>query len=110
LSLSSRIQKEALALEANLIKQHQPYFNVLLKDDKKYPRVCHLVRGVSRIHHRNRRLGKEKDKYYGPTDSRLLDIGVIQADLRTAATASTLFKDRACLNYDLGRCPVFVSS
>ena len=33
-------ESEALTLESNLIKSHQPYFNVLLKDDKKYPYVC----------------------------------------------------------------------
>jgi excinuclease ABC subunit C len=34
-------EEEALALESNLIKHHQPHFNVLLKDDKKYPYVLH---------------------------------------------------------------------
>jgi hypothetical protein len=34
-------EAEALALESNLIKQNQPHFNVLLKDDKKYPVVHH---------------------------------------------------------------------
>lgn len=61
-------ETEALALEANLIKQHQPYFNVLLKDDKKYPYVCITwTEDYPRIFiTRKRQLGKEKDKFYGP--------------------------------------------
>ena len=33
-------ESEALTLESNLIKENQPYFNILLKDDKKYPFIC----------------------------------------------------------------------
>ena len=103
-------EAEALALEANLIKQHQPYFNVLLKDDKKYPYVCITWSDdYPRIFiTRNRRLGKEKDKYYGPyTDSGLLR-NVLRLSKRLFALRQRpqpLFKDRPCLNYDLGRCP-----
>jgi excinuclease ABC subunit C len=103
-------ETEALALEANLIKQHQPYFNVLLKDDKKYPYVCITwSETYPRIFiTRKRRLGKEKDKYYGPyTDSRLLR-GILHLCKRIfplRQRPQPLFKDRPCLNYDLGRCP-----
>ena len=103
-------EAEALALEANLIKQHQPYFNVLLKDDKKYPYVCITWSDdYPRIFiTRNRRLGKEKDKYYGPyTDSGLLR-NILRLSKRLFALRQRpqpLFKDRPCLNYDLGRCP-----
>ena len=103
-------EAEALALEANLIKQHQPYFNVLLKDDKKYPYVCITwSEDYPRIFiTRNRRLGKAKDKYYGPyTDARLLR-NILQLSKRIFALRQRpqpLFKDRPCLNYDLGRCP-----
>ncbi|MGB3636468.1 MAG: excinuclease ABC subunit UvrC [Rivularia sp. (in: cyanobacteria)] len=103
-------EAEALALEANLIKQHQPYFNVLLKDDKKYPYVCiSWSETYPRIFiTRKRRLGKEKDKYYGPyTDSRLLR-GILHLCKRIfplRQRPQPLFKDRPCLNYDLGRCP-----
>ncbi len=103
-------ETEALALEANLIKQHQPYFNVLLKDDKKYPYVCITwSEEYPRIFiTRKRRLGKEKDKYYGPyTDSRLLR-GILHLCKRIfplRQRPQPLFKDRPCLNYDLGRCP-----
>ncbi|MEB3215005.1 MAG: excinuclease ABC subunit UvrC [Nostocales cyanobacterium 94392] len=103
-------ETEALALEANLIKQHQPYFNVLLKDDKKYPYVCITwSEEYPRIYiTRKRRIGKEKDKYYGPyTDSRLLRsiLHLCKRIFPLRQRPQPLFKDRACLNYDLGRCP-----
>ncbi len=103
-------EAEALALEANLIKQHQPYFNVLLKDDKKYPYVCITWSSdYPRIFiTRNRRQGKKEDRYYGPyTDARLLRT-ILRLSKRIFALRQRpqpLFKDRPCLNYDLGRCP-----
>lgn len=103
-------EAEALALEANLIKQHQPYFNVLLKDDKKYPYVCITwSEDYPRIFiTRKRQFGKEKDKFYGPyTDSGLLR-EILRISKRIFALRQRpqpLFKDRPCLNYDMGRCP-----
>jgi excinuclease ABC subunit C len=103
-------EAEALALEANLIKQHQPYFNVLLKDDKKYPYVCITwSEDYPRIFiTRKRQLGKEKDKFYGPyTDTGLLR-EILRISKRIFALRQRpqpLFKDRPCLNYDMGRCP-----
>lgn len=103
-------EAEALALEANLIKQHQPHFNVLLKDDKKYPYVCITwSEDYPRIFiTRKRRLGKERDRYYGPyVDSRLLryTLHIIKRVFPLRQRPKPLFKDRPCLNYDMGRCP-----
>ncbi|RUS99347.1 UvrABC system protein C [Dulcicalothrix desertica PCC 7102] len=103
-------ETEALALEANLIKQHLPYFNVLLKDDKKYPYVCITwSEDYPRIFiTRKRQLGKGKDKFYGPyTDSRLLReiLRICKRIFPLRQRPQPLFKDRPCLNYDLGRCP-----
>ncbi len=103
-------EAEALALEANLIKQHQPYFNVLLKDDKKYPYVCITwSEDYPRIFiTRKRQLSKEKDKFYGPyTDSHLLReiLRLCKRIFPLRQRPQPLFKDRPCLNYDLGRCP-----
>jgi excinuclease ABC subunit C len=103
-------EAEALALEANLIKQHQPYFNVLLKDDKKYPYLCITwSEEYPRIFiTRKRQLGKAKDKYYGPyTDSSLLReiVHLCKRIFPLRQRPQPLFKDRTCLNYDIGRCP-----
>jgi excinuclease ABC subunit C len=103
-------ETEALALEANLIKQHLPYFNVLLKDDKKYPYVCITwSEDYPRIFiTRKRQIGKEKNKFYGPyTDSHLLReiLHLCKRIFPLRQRPQPLFKDRPCLNYDLGRCP-----
>ena len=102
-------EAEALALEANLIKQHQPHFNVLLKDDKKYPYLCITWSDdYPRIFiTRKRHLGKAKDRYYGP----YVDVYALRSTLRlikrifpVRQRPQPLFKDRPCLNYDIGRC------
>jgi excinuclease ABC subunit C len=103
-------EAEALALEANLIKTHQPHFNVLLKDDKKYPFLCITwSEAYPRIFiTRKRRLGKTKDRYYGP----YVDVGNLRRTLNLVKRVFPLrqrrqpvFRDRPCLNYDMGRCP-----
>ncbi|MGF1602298.1 MAG: excinuclease ABC subunit UvrC [Thermosynechococcaceae cyanobacterium] len=103
-------EAEALALEANLIKQHQPHFNVLLKDDKKYPYLCITWSEdyPSLFITRRRRLGKKEDRYYGPyVDTRLLrsTLHLVKQIFPLKQRRRPLFKDRPCLNYDIGRCP-----
>jgi excinuclease ABC subunit C len=103
-------EAEALALEANLIRQHQPHFNVLLKDDKKYPYLCITwSEEYPRIFiTRKRRMGKERDRYYGPyVDSRGLrnTLHLVKRIFPLRQRPQPLFKDRPCLNYDIGRCP-----
>ncbi|MGB3297126.1 MAG: excinuclease ABC subunit UvrC [Phormidesmis sp.] len=102
-------EAEALALEANLIKQHQPYFNVLLKDDKKYPYLC-ITWGEDypRIFITRKRRKDAKSRYYGP----YVDTGLLRRTLQIAKRIfplrqrkQPLFKDRPCLNYDIGQCP-----
>jgi excinuclease ABC subunit C len=107
--IATDTEAEALALEANLVKQHQPYFNVLLKDDKKYPYLCITwSEEYPRIFiTRKRRAGNAKDRYYGP----YVDTGALRNTLHLIKRIfplrqrpQPLFKDRPCLNYDIGRC------
>ena len=107
--IATDTEVEALALEANLVKQHQPHFNVLLKDDKKYPYLCITwSEKYPRIFiTRKRRAGSAKDRYYGP----YVDTGALRSTLHLIKRIfplrqrpQPLFKDRPCLNYDIGRC------
>jgi excinuclease ABC subunit C len=103
-------EAEALALEANLIKNHQPHFNVLLKDDKKYPYLCITwSEPYPRIFiTRRRRFRSPLDRFYGP----YVDVGLLRRTLSLVKRVfplrqrpQPLHKDRTCLNYDIGRCP-----
>src|SRR6202012_2019882 len=58
-------EKEALALENNLIKQYQPRFNILLRDDKSYPYIK-LTKDTNAKVFVTRRLRKDGSTYYGP--------------------------------------------
>jgi excinuclease ABC subunit C len=58
-------EKEALGLENNLIKQHKPRFNVLLRDDKTYPYLKLTAEKFPRVYV-TRRLRKDGATYYGP--------------------------------------------
>ncbi len=103
-------EAEALALEANLIKQHQPHFNVMLKDDKKYPYLCITwSEDYPRIFiTRKRRSSNSRDRYYGPyVDTQLLrsTLSLVKRIFPLRQRPQPLFKDRTCLNYDIGRCP-----
>ena len=59
-------EKEALALENNLIKQHQPRFNVLLRDDKTYPYIRYTAFEKYPRVYVTRRLKKDGSVYFGP--------------------------------------------
>ena len=103
-------EAEALALESNLIKQNQPHFNVLLKDDKKYPYLCITwSEPYPRIFiTRRRRFRSPLDRFYGP----YVDVGLLRRTLALVKRVfplrqrpQPLYRDRTCLNYDIGRCP-----
>jgi excinuclease ABC subunit C len=104
-------EAEALALEDSLIKRHQPHFNVLLKDDKKYPYLCITwSEDYPRIFITRKRIksSSSKDRYYGPyVDSHLLrqTLYLVKRIFPLRQRRQPLFKNRPCLNYDIGRCP-----
>ncbi len=101
---------EALTLESNLIKKNKPYYNILLKDDKKYPYLCITWSDdYPRIYvTRRRRNRHRKDRYYGPyVDVTLLrnTLTLIKKIFPVRQRIRPLYKDKTCLNYSIGRCP-----
>jgi excinuclease ABC subunit C len=101
--------KEALALENNLIKQRKPRFNILLRDDKTYPYVK-LTLGERRPRvYVTRRLRKDGSAYYGPYFPANLAYRIVDLIHRNFLIPSckvdlTRFHPRPCLQYYIKRC------
>ena len=99
---------EALILESHLIKKHKPKYNILLKDDKKYPYFLITDEDFHRIQVvRKKNINPEKGRYYGPyTDVRAMysTLDFLKKIFPLKQCKSPKFKDRPCLYYHIGRC------
>lgn len=95
---------EALILELNLIKVHDPKYNIMLKDDKSYP----FIKLTAERHPKlliTRKVKKDKGKYFGPYPN-------VQAANETKKLLDRIYPlrkcstlpDRVCLYYHLGQC------
>ena len=99
---------EALILESHLIKKHKPKYNILLKDDKKYPYFLITDEDFPRIQVvRKKNLNPDKGRFYGP----YTDIGAMYATLDFLKKIFPLkqcknpkYTSRPCLYYHIGKC------
>ncbi|MBI2374233.1 MAG: excinuclease ABC subunit UvrC [Deltaproteobacteria bacterium] len=109
-TLVTHSEKEALLLERELIKKHEPRFNVIWRDDKQY--LClrvdpsHELPRVEVV----RNLGKDGARYFGPYHSataarQTLRVANRFFQLRTCRDSTLYNRKRPCLEYQIGRCP-----
>ena len=105
-------EKEALLLEANLVRQHMPRYNVTLKDDKRYPwlAITYDVAFPRLIMVRDPQKYKKenpKSRVFGPyveTGMMWDTVRVLRKVFPMRQRKSPLFKDRPCMNYYIGLC------
>jgi len=99
---------EALILEAELIKKYKPRYNILLKDDKKFPYFLVTDEEYPRITVvRKANKNPQKGKYFGPyTDSRAMwaTLELLGKIFPLKKCKTPKFSSRPCLYYDIGQC------
>ncbi|MFA5819486.1 MAG: excinuclease ABC subunit UvrC [Bacteroidales bacterium] len=106
-------ESDALLLENNIIKKHQPRYNILLKDDKTFPWICIKNEPFPRVFS-TRNTIKDGSLYFGPYTSGLMVktlVGLIRQlyKLRTCSHSLTesnisAGKFKVCLEYHIGNC------
>ncbi len=108
-TIITNTEKEALILEASLIKKHKPKYNIILRDDKNYPYIKVTVQEEWPRVFMTRRKSRDKARYFGPYASS----GAMWSTLRLLASLFPLRKckgsrlkkrDRPCLNRQIGKC------
>ena len=108
-TIITNTEKEALILEASLIKKHKPKYNIILRDDKNYPYIKVTVQEEWPRVFMARRKTRDKARYFGPYSS----VGSMWATLRLIAALFPLRnckgselkkRPRPCLNRQIGRC------
>lgn len=99
---------EAFILEDQLIKKYKPKYNILLKDDKKYPYFLITNEDFPRILVvRKKNLNPDKGHFFGPyTDIRAMysTLDFIKKIFPLKQCKQPKFKSRPCLYYDIGKC------
>jgi len=102
---------EALVLECNLIKEHRPKYNTMLKDDKAYPFIKVTVSEEYPRVLFSHTMKKDKNKYYGPYTSAgavkdTIDLIHKIYKIRTCSRKlpKDIGKERPCLNYHIKQC------
>ncbi len=100
-------EAEALALENNLIKRYQPYYNILLKDGKSYPYIkINMHQDFPKLEV-VRKLKRDGSKYFGPYFAGVRPtelIKMIHNAYPLRLCGKLVKRSRPCLNYDLGLC------
>jgi excinuclease ABC subunit C len=109
----SNTEFDALLLENNFIKQNQPKYNILLKDDKTFPYICILKEPFPRIIY-TRQYQPAQGEYFGPYSSVVAMKNVLDLvrKLYTIRTCSLLLNEnniqqkkfKVCLEYHIGNC------
>ena len=107
-------EADALLLENNLIKQHQPRYNVLLKDDKTYPSICITNEHFPKLF-KTRKIEKGKGQYFGPYTNAgalhaLLELikklyPIRSCNLKLTPENIAQGKFKPCLEYQIKNCP-----
>jgi len=102
-------EKEALILESNLIKRHRPRFNVVLKDDKRYPSIRIDPRNVYPKIEIVRKTPKDGAVYFGPFSSAHAVRQTVKLinktfPLRKCSDRSMANRTRPCIHHQMGQC------